>query len=92
MAAHPGGRGHETRVGWLEYADPEWERAWSHFPDPVMVHPQSGECLQYMGSVQAPEGAWVHVFRHRQVPGSDQRQVWRVPASAGWTPRVQQRM
>lgn len=75
---------------WLERDDPEWARAWSHFPDPVMAHPASGECLQYMGSAQYSELGWVHVFRHRQVPGSDQRHYWRVPASASWVP-VQQR-
>ncbi len=82
---------HATRSGWLERADPEWERAWSHFPDPVMAHPVNGECLHYMGSTQSPGLGWVHIFRHRQVPGSDQRQYWRIPASTGWLP-VQQRL
>jgi hypothetical protein len=51
-----------------------------------MAHPVSGECLQYMGSAQYPGRGWVHVFRHRQVPGSDLRQYWQVPASVGWQP------
>jgi hypothetical protein len=51
-----------------------------------MAHPVSGECLQYMGSAQYPGRGWVHVFRHRQVPGSDQRQYWQVLASVGWQP------
>jgi hypothetical protein len=73
---------HERAIGsgWLAREDPEWAHAWSHFPDPVMAHPVSGECLQYMGSAQYPGRGWVHVFRHRQVPGSDQRQYWRVPS------------
>jgi hypothetical protein len=75
-------------AGWS--ADPEWARAWSYFPDPVMAHPASEEYLQYMGSAQYPERGWVHVFRHRQVTMSDQRQYWHVTASAGWQP-VQQR-
>jgi hypothetical protein len=86
MAAHPVEPADAPPTGWLTREDPEWERAWHHFPDPVMAHPVSGECLQYMGSVQEPGRGWVHVFRHRQVPGSGQRQVWRVPASVGWAP------
>jgi len=82
---------HAPCSGWLERADPEWECAWSHFPDPVMAHPVSGECLRYMGSTQSPGLGWVHIFRHRQVPGSDQRQYWRIPASTGWLP-VPQRL
>ena len=39
-----------------------------------------------MGSAQYPGRGWVHVFRHRQVPGSDRRQYWQVPASVGWQP------
>jgi len=55
----------------------------------VMAHPVSGECLQYLGSAQYPGRGWVHVFRHRQVPGSDQRQYWQVPTSVGWQPMPQ---
>jgi hypothetical protein len=80
---------HAICSGWLEREDPEWEHAWSHFPDPVMAHPESGECLQYLGSAQYPERGWVHVFRHHQVPGTDQRQSWHVPAAAGWLPAQQ---
>jgi hypothetical protein len=78
MAPHPVEDEHATGSGWLERTDPEWALAWSHFPDPVMVHPASGECLQYMGSAQYPGRGWVHVFRHRQVPGSNQRQWIRI--------------
>src|SRR5215471_16506762 len=86
MAPHP--VEHERAIGsaWLARDDPEWAYAWSHFPDPVMAHPASGECLQYLGSAQYPGRGWVHVFRHRQVPGSDLRQYWQVPASVGWEP------
>ena len=77
---------HATCSGWLAREDPEWAYAWSHFSDPVMAHPASGECLQYMGSAQYLGRGWVHVFRHRQVPGSDRRQYWQVPASVGWQP------
>jgi hypothetical protein len=86
MAPHPVGCEHAIGSGWLERTDPEWALAWSHFPDPVMAHPVSGECLQYMGSAQYPGRGWVHVFRHRQLPGSDLRQYWQVPASVGWQP------
>ena len=92
MEPHPVEPEHATRSGWLEREDPEWARARSHFPDPVMAHPESGECLEYMGSAQDPGRGWVHVFRHRQVPGSGQRQSWRVPASAGWLPGQQRLM
>ncbi len=74
------------RTAWLERHDPEWPRVWSHFADPIMEHAVSGECLEYMGSAQEPGCGWVHIFRHRQVPGSDQRHYWRLPASTGWEP------
>ena len=77
------------RSGWLEPDDPEWERAWRHFPDPVLAHPESGACLEYMGSTQDPERGWVHVFRHRQVPTNQQRQYWRLAATPGWAPAPQ---
>jgi len=77
---------HATCSGWLEREDPEWERAWSHFPDPVMANQTSGECLQYMGSIQDPGLGWIHVFRHRQVPWNDQRRYWHIHASVGWPP------
>jgi len=86
MAPHSVAHEHATCSGWLAREDPEWAYAWSYFPDPVMAHPVSGECLQYMGSAQYPGRGWVHVFRHRQVPGSDLRQHWQVPASVGWQP------
>jgi len=89
MAPHSVAHEHATCSGWLAREDPEWAYAWSYFPDPVMAHPVSGECLQYMGSSQYPGRGWVHVFRHRQVPGSDLRQYWQVPASVGWQPVVQ---
>jgi len=86
IAPHPVEDEHTIGSGWLERTDPEWACAWSHFPDLVMAHPVSGECLQYLGSAQYPGRGWVHVFRHRQVPGSDRRQYWQVPASVGWQP------
>jgi hypothetical protein len=86
MAPHPFEHERARGSGWLAREDPEWAHAWRHFPDPVMAHPVSGECLQYLGSVQYLGRGWVHVFRHRQVPGSDQRQYWHVLASVGWQP------
>jgi hypothetical protein len=72
--------------GWITREDPEWDIAWSHFPDRVMEEPHTGECLQYVGSAQQPAGDWLHVFRHRAVPGTLQRHYWRIPASPGWHP------
>ncbi len=66
MAPHPVEDEHATGSGWLEREDPEWAHAWSHFPDPVMAHPVSGECLQYMGSAQYPGRGWVHIFVRRE--------------------------
>ena len=47
IAPHPVEDEHTIGSGWLERTDPEWACAWSHFPDLVMAHPVSGECLQY---------------------------------------------
>lgn len=89
MDPHPVAHAPTTRSGWLEPDDPEWQRAWNYFPDPVLEHPESGECLEYMGSTQEPERGWVHVFRHRQMPTSHHRHYWRIKASAGWKPERQ---
>jgi len=73
-------------MGWLSQDDPEWGRAWAQFPDPLLKHPVTGECLQYMGSVYQDERGWLHTFRHRRYPATGQRQYWHLPATPGWNP------
>ena len=77
------------RQGWLTPEDPEWACAWSHFPDPVLHHPQSGAVLQYINSIHEPGRGWVHVFSHDHLPGSQQQREWRLKASSGWVPHQQ---
>lgn len=67
----------------------EWEHAWSAFTDREMYNGELGEALQYMGSVKRGSG-WKHEFRHRAVPGTNQRQYWSMPASEGWVPAADQ--
>lgn len=69
----------------LPATDPELLRAWATFPDPVMLDQRSEERLEYMGT-SLTDGRWRHVFRHRCVPATQQRQYWQVAASAGWMP------
>ena len=85
-----------TKIYWLSTEDPEWNAAWSAFPDPELYNEQYGERLQYMGTVARcteadgwPSGAtiYVHEFRHRALPGSNQRWYAAVPATRGWRPR-----
>jgi hypothetical protein len=66
--------------------DPEWSRAWAHFPDPILEDPQTGERLQYMGSGHTPETGWRHAFRHRCHPTTRQRHYWHIPATKEWHP------
>ena len=50
--------------------------------DPVMLNTSFGEVLQYMGTVvEVADHRVYHEFRHRAVPGTDQRKYWRIPAS-----------
>ena len=56
-------------IYWLSTEDPEWDAAWSAFPDPSMVN--GNEVLQYMGTVTAPQCDYAHEFRHRMLPGTN---------------------
>lgn len=73
-------------IAFLAPTDPEWERAWSTFPDREMWNADACEALQYMGSAQTMQGYWRHEFRHRAVPGTNERRYWYVTASEGWEP------
>lgn len=61
----------------------EWRYAWGQFPDSAMYNAEYGESLQYMGTWLIG-GKWVHQFRHRAIPGLNERRYWNVPASAGF--------
>jgi hypothetical protein len=58
---------------------------------PCVESPDSGESWQYMGT--EPEArrhgalgvVWYHTFRHRDYPGTGQREYWRVQASPEWS-------
>lgn len=84
----------EAEMHLVDQSDPEWERMWNRFPDPVMYNPDYGESLQYMGTFPNPEyggrpgeARYYHDFRHRSVPRTHERRIWKIPASLGWRPR-----
>lgn len=65
--------------------DKEWDIAWSFFPDKVMYN--EGESLQYMGTINL-DGRYYHEFRHRSLPGSNQRGYYRISATDRWDPHA----
>ena len=75
----------QTPIYWLSKEDPEWDAAWSTFPDPAMLN--GGEALQYLGTIAMPQGEYVHEFRHRMEPGTNQRRYWNIPCTPGGQPR-----
>ena len=75
----------QTPIYWLSKEDPEWDAAWSAFPDHTMAN--GYEVLQYMGTIAVPQGEYAHEFRHRMAPGTNQRRSWRIPCTPGWQPR-----
>jgi hypothetical protein len=77
----------ETKILFLDSKDPEFNYAFSHFEDPVMHNKQYGEVLQYMGTVFYPEGI-KHEFRHRAIPGTNERKYWKIPASPAFNGKV----
>lgn len=64
--------------------DPELQRAWQTFADPVMPDAARAEVLQYMGTVETVGDGIVHQFRHRCHPQTQQRVLYKVPAAADW--------
>ena len=67
----------------LDDGDPELERAWATFPDPMMDH--QGEQWQYMGTKKGEHG-WKHAFRHRCHPETNARVNMEVSATTHWQP------
>lgn len=78
-----------TRMLWLDSSEAEWKRAWGERmaltgdSDLDAECPLTGEVWQYMNT--APfEGKWVHCFRHRNHPVTQQRWYVNVPADIDW--------
>lgn len=82
----------------LRRESPEWHCAWSALRrhDSVLrgargtgstasEHPATGEHWQYMGTAEV-DGFWVHTFRHRNHPTTEQREYAYIQAGAGWRP------
>jgi hypothetical protein len=80
-----------TDLYFIAGEDKEWDFVWSHFPDKVMYNAQYGEVLQYMGSI-CRNGHFLHEFRHRAIPGTNERKYWKVPASPGWDPNARDKV
>ena len=76
-----------TKIYWLSREDPEWDAAWSAFPDPALYNKEYGESLQYMGTIAACHCGYAHEFRHRAMLGTNERRYWRIPCTPGWEPR-----
>lgn len=78
----------ETKLFFVEHADPEFKIMFSHFPDPVMRNEEYLESLQYMGTVLYPSGKVEHQFRHRAVPVTNERKYWKIDPSPEFKARV----
>ena len=64
--------------------DPEIQRAWQAFVDPVLAY--QGEVIQYMGT--SYRDGWCHTFRHRCHPETHEPLYWHIPAASGWAPEA----
>jgi uncharacterized protein YpuA (DUF1002 family) len=63
--------------------DPELQRAWKTFPDPVADH--HGFSWDYVATELLGE-QWVHIFVHELHPTEYRTVFARVPARPGWSP------
>jgi hypothetical protein len=61
--------------------DPESERAWKAFPDPVAN--DHGFTWEYLATELIDE-RWVHIFVHDLHPADNRRTYARVKARPGW--------
>lgn len=76
-----------NKIIFLELNHPELAWAWNMFPDKSMYNDTYGESLQYMGTVLDADTYVVHhEFRHRAVPGTNQRKYWHIHASLKFSP------
>ena len=77
-----------TQGIFLDPDNPELRKAWAQFPDPAMYNDAMDEALQYMGTIglASQPGVYVHQFRHRAVPRTNQRHYWNIVATEGWQP------
>jgi hypothetical protein len=73
-----------TSVVELALNDPELQRAWQSFPDPVAEN--HGYTWEYLVSELMGQ-QWIHVFSHELHPADNRRTYARVPARAGWAPK-----
>jgi len=65
---------------------PEWDYMWAQLgPDPVELHPDTGEAWQYMGTPLFHGGRWLHQFRHRQRPPNGEREYRNIIVSKNFT-------
>lgn len=77
-----------NKLIFLEQKDPEINYMFMTFPDPVMRNEEYCECLQYMGTVLFTNGDIKHQFRHRAIPGTNERKYWNIQPSANFMARV----
>lgn len=84
------GASHRThKLIFVERTDPEFNFMFSHFVDPVMRNELYLESLQYMGTVlEVNSGRIFHEFRHRAVPGTNERKLWQIEASPNFKARA----
>ena len=76
------------KLTFLDREDIEFTFAFASFEDKEMYNKVYGECLQYMGTVLDVENGLTHEFRHRAIPGTNERKYWRVKASNDFHQRV----
>lgn len=64
--------------------EPEWDIAWGHFSDPIMLNKMTGDTLEYMDSRVVSDGTIIHGFRHRCHPETLYPTMCFIPATPGW--------
>lgn len=74
-------------VAWAESESPELDRAYNELPGgPFAFHSRALEQWHYLGTGRTAEGTYVHSFRHRCHPYTNERMYRSVMANPTWFP------
>lgn len=78
----------QLRAVFVDPESEEWDYAWDQAvpgEDKLEEHIY-GEVWQYMGTWKNEDGTWLHHFRHRMHPRTNQRVLRQVRVSQGFNP------